>query len=154
MAYFKNIHSLAELKKEYRRLALENHPDKGGSTEVMQQINVEFERLHEIWKNDTTISANASGYENDYAGASAKEYTDFVYNEYRWKGRNYQGQHAPEIVELVRKWMKETYPKYKFSVSRHHYNSIHIRLVKADFEAFKKDKGVVFPHDVNHYNID
>lgn len=47
MAYFKNIHSLAELKKEYRRLALENHPDKGGSTEVMQQINVEFERLHE-----------------------------------------------------------------------------------------------------------
>ena len=111
MAYFKNIHSLAELKKEYRRLALENHPDKGGSTEVMQQINVEFERLHEIWKNDTTISANASGYENDYAGASAKEYTDFVYNEYRWKGRNYQGQHTPEIVELVRNWMKETYPK-------------------------------------------
>lgn len=154
MAYFKNIHSLAELKKEYRRLALENHPDKGGSTEVMQQINVEFERLHEIWKNDTTISANASGYENDYAGASAKEYADFVYNEYRWKGRNYQGQHTPEIVELVRNWMKETYPKYKFSVSRHHYNSIHIYLVKADFEAFKKDKGVVFHHDVNHYNID
>ena len=154
MAYFKNIHSLAELKKEYRRLALENHPDKGGSTEVMQQINVEFERLHEIWKNDTTISANASGYENDYAGASAKEYTDFVYNEYRWKGRNYQGQHTPEIVELVRNWIKETYPKYKFSVSRHHYNSIHIYLIKADFEAFKKDKGVVFHHDVNHYNID
>lgn len=72
MTYFKNIHSLAELKKEYRRLALENHPDKGGSTEVMQQINVEFERLHEIWKDDTTVSANASGYENDYAGASAK----------------------------------------------------------------------------------
>ena len=154
MAYFKNIHSLAELKKEYRRLALENHPDKGGSTEVMQQINVEFERLHEIWKDDTTVSANASGYENDYAGASAKEYTDFVYNEYRWKGRNYQGQHTPEIVELVRNWMKETYPKYKFSVSRHHYNSIHIYLVKADFEAFKKDKGVVFHHDVNHYHID
>ena len=64
MAYFKNVHSLAELKKEYRRLALENHPDKGGSTEVMQQINVEFERLHEIWENDTTVSANASGYEN------------------------------------------------------------------------------------------
>ncbi len=154
MAYFKNIHSLAELKKEYRHLALENHPDKGGSTEAMQQINVEFERLHEIWKDDTTISANASGYENDYAGASAKEYADFMYNEYRWKGCNYKGQRAPEIVELVRNWMKETYPKYKFSVSRHNYNSIHIYLVKADFEAFKKDKGVVFHHDVNHYYID
>ena len=64
------------------------------------------------------------------------------------------GQHTPEIVELVRNWIKETYPKYKFSVSRHNYNSIHIYLVKADFEAFRKDKGVVFHHDVNHYNID
>ena len=31
MAYFKNIHSLAELKKEYRRLALENHPTKAAA---------------------------------------------------------------------------------------------------------------------------
>ena len=65
MAYFKNINSLAELKKEYRRLALENHPDRGGNNEVMQQINSEFEHFHEIWKNDTTVSAYASGYEND-----------------------------------------------------------------------------------------
>lgn len=50
--------------------------------------------------------------------------------------------------------MKETYPKYKVSVSRHNYNSIHIYLVQADFEAFKNDKGVVFHHDVNHYYID
>lgn len=57
-------------------------------------------------------------------------------------------------MALVRNWMKEIYPKYKFSVSRHNYNSIHIYLVQADFEAFKKDKGVVFLHDVNHYYID
>lgn len=37
--------------------------------------------------------------------------------------------------------MKGTYTKYKFSVSRHNHNPIHIYLVKADFEAFKKDKG-------------
>lgn len=154
MAYFKNINSLAELKKEYRRLALENHPDRGGNNEVMQHINSEFEHFHEIWKNDTTVSAYASGYENDYAGASAKEYTDFVYNEYRWKGRNYNGQHAPEIVELIRKWIKETYPKYKFSVTRQDYKSIYIYLIQADFEAFKKEKGVIFHHDVNHYYID
>ena len=30
-----------------------------------------------------------------------REYTEYVYNEYRWKGRNYKGQHAPEIVEPV-----------------------------------------------------
>ena len=43
MTYFQNIHSLADLKKEYRRLALEHHPDKGGDTAIMQQVNTEFE---------------------------------------------------------------------------------------------------------------
>lgn len=92
MGYFQNINSLAELKKSYRVLALQNHPDKGGSTETMQQINLEFGRLYAKWKDDMTVSAAASGYENDYAGASANEYTEYVYNEYRWKGRNYNGQ--------------------------------------------------------------
>ena len=108
MTYFQNIHSLADLKKEYRRLAMQNHPDKGGDTAIMQQVNTEFERLFEVWKDKTDISVASTGYECDYSGATASEYTEYVYNEYRWKGRNYEGQHAPEIVELVRTWLDES----------------------------------------------
>ncbi len=154
MTYFQNIHSLAELKKQYRMLALANHPDKGGSTEIMQQINAEFTRLHALWKDDTSASDSASGYENDYAGATAEEYADYVYNEYRWTGSNYKGQHAPEVVELVRNWLKETYPRYKFSVRRENYNSIYITLMQANFEAFTKESGVKTYADINHYHID
>ena len=152
MGYFQNINSLAELKKSYRVLALQNHPDKGGSTETMQQINLEFERLYAKWKDDTTVSVAASGYENDYAGASANEYTEYVYNEYRWKGRNYNGQMRGEIVEIIRKWLKETYPRYKFSVTQNGYRSINIYLIKADFEAFTKESGLIYK-DINHYHI-
>lgn len=35
----------AELKKKYYQLALDNHPDKGGSTEKMQLINAAYEVL-------------------------------------------------------------------------------------------------------------
>lgn len=154
MTYFQNIHSFAELKKQYRVLALANHPDKGGSTQTMQQINAEFARLHAIWKDNTSVSDSASGYETDYAGATAQEYADYVYNEYRWTGSNYKGQHAPEVVELVRQWLKETYPRYKFSVTRANYNSIHIALMQADFEAFTKESGVKTYVDINHFYID
>lgn len=153
MAYFHNIHSLADLKKEYRRLALQHHPDKGGDTAIMQQVNTEFERLFEVWKDKPDVSAASTGYEHDYSGATAKEYTEYVYNEYRWKGRNYKGQHAPEIVELVRTWLKEIYPRYKFSVRRENYNSIYIKLMSADFEAFTRESGKVQDH-INHYNIE
>ena len=154
MTYFQNIHSLAELKKQYRALAIANHPDKGGSTEIMQQINAEFTRLHALWKDDTSASDSASGYENDYAGATAEEYADYVYNEYRWTGSNYKGQRAPEVVELLRQWLKETYPRYKFSVRRTNYDSIHIALMQADFEAFTKESGVKTFVDLNHFYID
>ncbi|MDB8946276.1 LPD29 domain-containing protein, partial [Parabacteroides merdae] len=152
MTYFQNIHSLADLKKEYRRLALEHHPDKGGDTAIMQHVNTEFGRLFEAWKDKPDVFATSTGYEYDYPGATAKEYTEYVYNEYRWKGRNYKGQHAPEIVELIRAWFRETYPGYKFSVRRENCHSIHIRLMKADFEAFTKESGKV-QGDVNHHHI-
>ena len=153
MTYFQNINSLADLKREYRRLALQHHPDKGGDTVVMQQVNIEFGKLYEVWKGSTVVSGCSTGYEYDYSGATAKEYTEYVYNEYRWKGRNYKGQHTPEIVELVRAWLKESYPKYRFSVRQENYHSIYIKLMSADFEAFTKESGKV-QDSINHYNIE
>ncbi len=45
--FFENIKSLAELKKAYKELARENHPDLGGSVEVMQAINAEYDKMIE-----------------------------------------------------------------------------------------------------------
>lgn len=40
--------SLEELKKEYRKLCFKHHPDMGGSTEAMQEINSEYEKLLKV----------------------------------------------------------------------------------------------------------
>jgi curved DNA-binding protein CbpA len=53
MTYFHNITTLEELRKAYHRLALQFHPDRGGSEETMKAINNEFERL-----SDRLISGN------------------------------------------------------------------------------------------------
>ena len=56
--YFKNINTLEELKKEYKRLALANHPDRGGDVEVMKAINAEYDELFAKVKD---IHVNAKG---------------------------------------------------------------------------------------------
>jgi hypothetical protein len=40
--YFVNCQTLDEVKKLYRQLAKELHPDKGGSTEAMQILNAQY----------------------------------------------------------------------------------------------------------------
>ena len=45
MKYFSNCKNLEELKKEYRRLAFQNHPDRGGDVETMKTINAEYEQM-------------------------------------------------------------------------------------------------------------
>lgn len=150
MGHFNNIRSLAGLKKEYRRLALENHPDRGGDENKMKEINAEFERLFEVWKNRPETEDN--GYESDYASATAREYTGYVYNEYKWAGENFkkhQELDKGKIKDYVREFLKETYPSYKFSVRGNGYNTICVSLMAADFYPYNdhaKLRG-----DVNKY---
>ena len=58
MKYFTNIRTLDELKAAYRRLALKYHPDMGGSTEIMQEINSEHDALFEQLKRQHNASAD------------------------------------------------------------------------------------------------
>lgn len=55
MKYFKNVNSLEELRKEYKKLLKQYHPDNaGGSEEATKEINNEYEKLFEILKNQSS----------------------------------------------------------------------------------------------------
>lgn len=59
MKYFTNISTLDELKKAYRCLAMEHHPDCGGDTQTMQAINAEHDVLFEQLKRQQNTRAAA-----------------------------------------------------------------------------------------------
>ena len=74
MKYFTNIHTLDELKKEYRRLAMLHHPDVGGDPEVMKAINNEHDALFEQLKKQH----NASADEYHQTTETAEEFRDII----------------------------------------------------------------------------
>lgn len=61
MKYFKNVKDIKELKKEYKKLAFENHPDRGGKLEVMQEINNEYEKLTILLKTKSAKQEQEQG---------------------------------------------------------------------------------------------
>ena len=49
--YFKNVNTLEELRKQYKELLKQYHPDNAnGSTEATQEINAEYDRLFKVLK--------------------------------------------------------------------------------------------------------
>ena len=50
MAYFKNVGTLEELRRQYKELLKKHHPDNGGNVADMQEINVEYDRLFKVMK--------------------------------------------------------------------------------------------------------
>mgnify|MGYP001767404205 CR=1 FL=1 len=64
MSFFHNINTLQDLRKEYHRLALVHHPDRGGDLETMKAINNEFERLSKkLINNEPTFTESRKAYE-------------------------------------------------------------------------------------------
>ena len=111
MKHFNNVTSLEDLKKQYRKLALANHPDKGGRTEVMQEINVEFDVLFKIWKDRVN--------DNDEQPTSetASEYRRTFYTANGWEGSRYDcNLSTKDIAARVREYVKIQWPGWKFSV--------------------------------------
>ncbi len=78
MNYFKDCHTVAEIKKRYRKLAMEHHPDRGGDTATMQEINAAYH------------AALAKKHETAEAGSDGREHT-YYYNE----------DHEQAIIEKI-----------------------------------------------------
>lgn len=110
--YFSNISSFAELKSQYKALALANHPDRGGDTATMQAINTEYDRLYVIWVNREPEQVRPS--------ATAEESRRQFYTAYGWEGSRYDGRlSTKDIAALVREYCKTNWNQWKFSVRCH-----------------------------------
>jgi len=87
ITFLKNVTTRYELKKAYKELARQLHPDFGGTTENMIQLNNEFEYL--FTRLETTKQENAS---NEIASDYMEKIQDLL--------------HVPGIeIELIGNWL-------------------------------------------------
>lgn len=58
LKWFKDCKTLEELKAEYKKLVMKHHPDRGGDTATMQEINAEYDKAFPMLKD---VHKNAKG---------------------------------------------------------------------------------------------
>jgi hypothetical protein len=131
MKYFTKAKTLDEAKAMYKKLAMANHPDKGGETAVMQEINNDFEMIFRVLKHtvktETTNNETAQGYRTQF------------YTENGWQGDRYDSSlYTTDLTKIFRDYVKMVYPTFKFRVFKTSYSSIHICLMEAPVNMFKE----------------
>ena len=133
--YFKNVNSFEDLKAQYKELLKTNHPDNGGDLEIMKEINVQFDALFPIWKNKKEQKTGETVTET--ATSTRREF----YTSCGWEGENYTyGMTLKEIAQIVRTYIKEKYPTYKFSVRTSYASTcqeLHVELKESPIQIYK-----------------
>lgn len=136
--YFKNVKSYNELKSTYKELLKANHPDNGGDLAKMQEINAEYDVLFKIWKDR---AANDNSLNEEEKTETAQSTRSSFYTSFGWEGGNHDWNRSlKEVAQIVRTYVKEKYPTYKFSV-RTSYASmcqeLHVELKESPVEIYK-----------------
>ena len=101
MKYFKNFTTIEELKKEYKKLAFELHPDRGGSQKEFVEMSAEYEKL----LNDLNGGANTMD-KFKFIVDELIKYSDLtveICGSWIWISGNTK-EHKQKLKELKCKW--------------------------------------------------
>lgn len=78
MKWFINSQTLEELKKQYKKLAVKNHPDVGGTVEDMQEINAEYDILFAKLKNIHETAEGKTYTSKNETSETSNEFKDII----------------------------------------------------------------------------
>lgn len=78
MSWFKNPGTLEELKKQYKQLAMEHHPDMGGNKSDMKAINAEYDTLFAKLKNVHKNAAREMYKSKTETKGTANDFKDII----------------------------------------------------------------------------
>ena len=71
--FFEGVEDVQELRKKYKELLKQYHPDNGGSVEIMQEINSEYDRLFKALPKDSTENAKSAAGAADASASGAAD---------------------------------------------------------------------------------
>ena len=149
MKYFTKKMTLEEVKAAYRKAAMQLHPDRGGSTEAMQELNNEFEIAFALAQRFQNVSPQYTK-KSDNSTETAGSYRRQFYTANGWQGERYdRNLTTKDIAKLIREYVKNAHPAYRFSITSD-IDSITIALTEYPVELTNSDLMLNYYHTDYH----
>ncbi|MDY6936891.1 MAG: hypothetical protein SWY16_04420 [Cyanobacteriota bacterium] len=57
LQYFANLHNVEDVKKHFRKLAMQHHPDHGGDVDTMAEINRQYQEALKACHNQSNANS-------------------------------------------------------------------------------------------------
>lgn len=71
--WFAGVTTIEELRRRYRELLKQFHPDNGGDEETMKAINIEYDKLFDVLNKESKSDDQTDTYDQDAENQAFKE---------------------------------------------------------------------------------
>ena len=150
MKYFTKKMTLDEVKAAYRAAAMRLHPDRGGSTEAMQELNNEFEIAFAMAQKFGKANTTYTKRQPKTAESASSYHRRQFYTVNGWQGERYNSNlSTKDIAQLIREYVKNAYPTYRFSITSD-IDSITIALTEYPVELTNSELMLKYYHTNYH----
>lgn len=136
------LHTVAELRAEYKKLLVKNHPDNGGNVADMQEINSEYDALYSILRQKESADGESCTEQDNAANEAFRDVLEKIINydidiqiigDWIWCFNSYP--YRNQLKELnfryaphKRAWVWHAEPYH-----RHHKKEIPLSHIKARY---------------------
>lgn len=137
--YFAGVKTVEELRKRYRELLKQNHPDNSGNEEIMKEINTEYDRLFARMSHENNSDGQSyTQEENEQFKAILNEIAGFnmtveVIGSWLWCFDCFQ--YKDRLKELGFKWAakKKAWIWHSEPYCRYHKSEIPLDEIKTKY---------------------
>ncbi|MEY8413586.1 hypothetical protein AALB51_20420 [Lachnospiraceae bacterium 62-26] len=136
------LHTVAELRAEYKRLLVKYHPDNGGKVSDMQEINSEYGALYAILTQKKSADEESSTEQESAADEAFREVLEKIINydieiqiigDWIWCFNSYQYRSQLKELNFQYAPKKRAWTWHAEPYRRHHKKEIPLSHIKAKY---------------------
>lgn len=139
MKYFECVSTIEELRKRYRELLKQHHPDNGGDVSIMQEINAQYDALFDALSRSENAGGKTYTKEDDerfrdvLQAVSSFNISIEIIGEWIWAFDCFQ--YKDKLKELGFKWAakKKAWTWHSEPYRRHHNGEISLDEIREKY---------------------